>query len=60
MKRYINLSILAFEGFCINLKAQNNTVSAGGDAEGSIGSISFAEGLVVYPSAEGANGLINK
>jgi hypothetical protein len=60
MKKYTYISILAFLGFSINLTAQNNTVSAGGDAEGSNGSVSFTVGQVVYTSAEGVNGSINQ
>ena len=60
MKKYSYLLILTFLGLSINLKAQNNTVSAGGDAEGSNGSVSFTVGQVVYTSAEGSNGSINQ
>jgi hypothetical protein len=60
MKKYTYIYILTFFGLSINLTAQNNTVSAGGDAEGSNGSVSFTVGQVVYTSAEGANGSINQ
>jgi hypothetical protein len=60
MKKYTFLLILTFFGVSINLTAQNNTVSAGGDAEGSNGSISFTLGQVVYTSAEGSNGSVNQ
>jgi hypothetical protein len=60
MKKHTYLLILTFFGLSINLTAQNNTVSAGGDAEGSNGSISFTVGQVVYTSAEGSNGSINQ
>jgi hypothetical protein len=60
MKKYNYLLILIFFGLSINLKAQNNTVSSGGDAEGSNGSISFTVGQVVYTSAEGSNGSVNQ
>ena len=48
--------------FCatIQIQAQNNTVSAGADAEGSNGSISYSIGQVVYTSASGINGSINQ
>ena len=43
--------------FCatIQIQAQNNTVIAGADAEGSNGSISYSIGQVVYTSASGIN-----
>ena len=44
----------------IQIQAQNNTVSAGADAEGSNGSISYSIGQVVYTSATGINGSINQ
>ncbi len=48
--------------FCatIQIQAQNNTVSAGADAEGSNGSISYSIGQVVYTSTTGINGSINQ
>ena len=48
--------------FCatIQIQAQNNTVSAGADAEGSNGSVSYSIGQVVYTSATGINGSINQ
>jgi hypothetical protein len=48
--------------FCatIQIQAQNNTVSAGADAEGSNGSISYSIGQVGYTSATGINGSINQ
>ncbi len=48
--------------FCatIQIQAQNNTVSAGADAEGFNGSISYSIGQVVYTSANGINGSINQ
>ena len=48
--------------FCaaIQIQAQNNTVSAGADAEGSNGSVSYSLGQVVYTSATGINGSINQ
>lgn len=39
---------------------QSNTVSAGGDAEGDNGSVSFSIGQVVYTSAQSATGNINQ
>ncbi len=45
---------------CLNLYSQSNTVSAGGDAEGDNGSISYSIGQVVYTSAQGSNGNINQ
>jgi hypothetical protein len=56
-----SLLILSF-AFCatIQIQAQNNTVSAGADAEGSNGSISYSIGQVVYTSATGINGSINQ
>jgi len=60
MKKYTYLLILNFFGLSINLTAQNNTVSSGGDAEGSNGSVSFTVGQVVYTSAEGSNGSVNQ
>jgi hypothetical protein len=41
-------------------QAQNNTVSAGGDASGSNGSVSYSVGQVFYTSAEGENGSISE
>jgi hypothetical protein len=41
-------------------QAQNNTVSAGGDASGSNGSVSYSVGQVFYTSAEGENGSISQ
>ena len=41
-------------------QAQNNTVSAGGDASGSNGSVSYSVGQVFYTSAEGDNGSISQ
>ena len=48
--------------FCasIQIQAQNNTVSAGADAEGSNGNISYSIGQVVYTSAIGTNVSINQ
>ena len=60
MKSYTFLLTSALFALSTNLNAQNNTVSAGGDAEGSNGSVSFTVGQVVYTSAEGANGSINQ
>ena len=56
-----SLLILSF-AFCatIQIQAQNNTVSAGADAEGSNGSISYSIGQVIYTSATGINGSINQ
>ena len=56
-----SLLILSF-AFCatIQIQAQNNTVSAGADAEGSNGSVSYSIGQVVYTSASGINGSINQ
>lgn len=45
---------------CLNLYSQSNTVSAGGDAEGDNGSISYSIGQVVYTSDQGSNGNINQ
>lgn len=45
---------------CLNLYSQSNTVSAGGDAEGDNGSISYSIGQVVYTSAQGSNGNVNQ
>jgi hypothetical protein len=42
------------------VQAQNNTVSSGGDASGSNGSISFTVGQVFYTSAEGDNGSVSQ
>jgi hypothetical protein len=55
-------SYLAFVAsvLCLNLYSQSNTVSAGGDAEGDNGSISYSIGQVVYTSAQGSNGNINQ
>ncbi len=60
MKTYTFLLISILFSLATHLNAQNNTVSAGGDAEGSNGSISFTVGQVVYTSAEGSNGSINQ
>ena len=49
-------SVLSFN----TAQAQNNTVSAGGDASGSNGSVSYSVGQVFYTSAEGDNGSINQ
>ena len=56
-----SLLILSF-AFCatIQIQAQNNTVSAGADTEGSNGSVSYSIGQVVYTSATGINGSINQ
>ncbi len=45
---------------CLNLYSQSNTVSAGGDAEGDNGSVSYSIGQVVYTSAQGSNGNVNQ
>ena len=42
------------------LSAQENTVSAGGDATGSGGSVSFSVGQVFYHSHEGTGGSVNE
>jgi len=57
MKNYLSIvaSIL-----CLNLYSQSNTVSAGGDAEGDNGSVSYSIGQVVYTSAQGSNGNVNQ
>lgn len=43
-----------------HLTAQNNTVAAGGDAEGLNGSVSFTVGQVFYTTSEGTNGSVNQ
>lgn len=57
MKNYLVISA-AF--LCVNLYSQSNTVSAGGDAEGDNGSVSYSIGQVVYTSAQGSNGNVNQ
>lgn len=57
MKFYLTLSSVLF---CVSLYSQSNTVSAGGDAEGDNGSVSYSIGQVVYTSAQGSNGNINQ
>ena len=60
MKTYTFLLISTLFSLSTNLTAQNNTVSAGGDAEGSNGSVSFTVGQVVFTSSEGTNGSVNQ
>ena len=60
MKITAYLFISALFGLSTNLNAQNNTVSAGGDAQGSNGSVSFSIGQVVYTSANASNGSVNQ
>ena len=57
MKTYLSIAaaILSFNAY-----SQNNTLSAGGDAEGENGSVSYSIGQVVYTSAQGSNGNINQ
>ena len=57
MKNYLTIAT-AF--LCVSLYSQSNTVSAGGDADGDNGSISFSIGQVVYTSAQGSNGNVNQ
>ena len=57
MKNYLTIAT-AF--LCVNLYSQSNTVSAGGDADGDNGSISYSIGQVVYTSAQGSNGNVNQ
>ena len=56
----IDLSIALFFIFSLAVQAQSNTVSAGGDAEGSNGSLSYSVGQVFYVTAEGENGNVNQ
>ncbi len=49
-------SVLSFNA----AQAQNNTVSAGGDASGSNGSVSYSVGQIFYKSVEGGNGSISQ
>lgn len=61
--QFINMkNYLAFVAsvLCLNLYSQSNTVSAGGDAEGDNGSVSYSIGQVVYTSAQGSNGNVNQ
>lgn len=44
----------------LTLSAQENTVSAGGDATGSGGSVSFSVGQVFYHAHEGSGGSVNE
>lgn len=53
----LSLSMLLISG--ISSFGQSNTVSAGGDAEGSNGSVSYSIGQVFYVSSEGENGNVN-
>jgi hypothetical protein len=57
MKNYLTIAT-AF--LCVSLYSQSNTVSAGGDAEGDNGSISYSIGQVVYTSAQGSNVNVNQ
>ncbi len=57
MKNYLTIAT-AF--LCVSLYSQSNTVSAGGDADGDNGSISYSIGQVVYTSAQGSNGNVNQ
>jgi hypothetical protein len=57
MKNYFLISAALFS---LNAYSQSNTVSAGGDAEGDNGSVSYSIGQVVYTSAQGSNGNINQ
>lgn len=55
------IAILFVSVISLNVaQAQNNTVSAGGDASGSNGSVSFTVGQIFYTSAEGENGSVNQ
>jgi len=54
----LSLSFLLISG--ISSFGQSNTVSAGGNAEGSNGSVSYSIGQVFYISAEGENGSVNQ
>jgi hypothetical protein len=57
MKNYLTIAT-AF--LCVSLYSQSNTVSAGGDADGDNGSISYSIGQVVYTSGQGSNGNVNQ
>ena len=57
MKLYLSIAVALLS---INLYSQSNTVSAGGDAEGDNGSVSYSIGQVVYTSAQGSNGNVNQ
>jgi hypothetical protein len=54
----LSLSFLLISG--ISSFGQSNTVSAGGNAEGSNGSVSYSVGQVFYVTAEGENGNVNQ
>jgi hypothetical protein len=58
IEKVLNLSILLISS--VSSFAQSNTVSAGGDAEGSNGSISYSIGQVFYVTDEGENGSVNQ
>lgn len=57
IKTWFCLSFLFLNG--LSSFGQRNTVSAGGDAEGANGSVSYSVGQAFYISAEGENGNIN-
>lgn len=57
MKRYIIITTVFLS---LNVYSQNNSVTAGGDAEGDNGSVSYSIGQVVYTAAQGSNGNVNQ
>jgi hypothetical protein len=57
MKKYFLITATLLT---LNTYSQSNTVSAGGDAEGDNGSVSYSIGQVVYTSAQGSNGNVNQ
>ncbi len=52
--------LLMFFASSLLIKAQSNTVSAGGDAAGSGGSVSFSIGQIDYINVSNANGSISQ
>ncbi|MBN2728396.1 MAG: T9SS type A sorting domain-containing protein [Bacteroidales bacterium] len=59
LKQTISLLILIFT-FSISTIAQQNTVSAGGDASSSAGSISYSIGQVQYKTIESDSGIVTE
>ena len=60
MQRYFSLSTatLFFYLISLSISAQENTVTAGGDAAGNGGSVSFTVGQVYYHTHESASGSV--
>ncbi len=58
MNKLLLLGISALA--CIPIYAQQNTVSTGGNATGTNGSVSFTVGQIDYSNSEGTNGSTNE